>query len=48
MVFPASPVFVGRTLYVTNLYLGAFGGKLSALGGRDENDNDDGDNESDD
>lgn len=43
MVFPASPVFVGRTLYVTNLYLGAFGGKLSVLGGKNENDDDEGD-----
>jgi sugar lactone lactonase YvrE len=48
MVFPASPIFVGRTLYVTNLYFGSFGGKLSALGGRDDDDEDDGDNDSDD
>jgi sugar lactone lactonase YvrE len=32
LVFPASPIFVGKTLYVTNLYFGAFGGKLSVLG----------------
>jgi sugar lactone lactonase YvrE len=32
MVFPASLVFHERALYVTNLYLGAFGGKLSVLG----------------
>ena len=32
MVFPASLVFHERALYVTNLYFGAFGGKLSVLG----------------
>ena len=30
--FPASLVFHKRALYVTNLYFGAFGGKLSVLG----------------
>src|ERR1700737_2985873 len=40
MVFPASPIFVGRALYVTNLYLGAFGGKLSVLDTQDNNDDD--------
>ncbi|HEY3221250.1 MAG TPA: SMP-30/gluconolactonase/LRE family protein [Gemmatimonadales bacterium] len=32
MVFPASLVFHERALYVTNLYFGSFGGKLSVLG----------------
>lgn len=32
LVFPASLVFHERALYVTNLYFGAFGGKLSVLG----------------
>lgn len=31
LVFPASLVFHGRTLFVTNLALGQFGGKLSSL-----------------
>jgi sugar lactone lactonase YvrE len=39
--FPASPIFVGRSVFVTNLYFGTFGGKLSVLDGRDRDDEND-------